>query len=216
MPRGGRLGTFVLIGALALPTATAPSAGAHDVAGSGGAPARPFSPNPSLGVIGPAPPLVLVDLDGRAVSLAELRGRVVLLSFIYTSCPSACPLVTQRMAVLQRRLTEAGLFPSRVSLVSVTVDPDRDSVAALARYAKGFGADPRGWKFLRERREVLEPVLAAWGEWTARLPNGEIDHPARLYLIDRGGRIREIYSLSFFDERQAFLDIRALLRERGL
>lgn len=173
MPRGGRLGTFVLIGALALPTATAPSAGAHDVAGSGGAPARPFSPNPSLGVIGPAPPLVLVDLDGRAVSLAELRGRVVLLSFIYTSCPSACPLVTQRMAVLQRRLTEAGLFPSRVSLVSVTVDPDRDSVAALARYAKGFGADPRGWKFLRERREVLEPVLAAWGEWTARLPNGE-------------------------------------------
>ncbi|MBI4271464.1 MAG: SCO family protein, partial [Candidatus Rokubacteria bacterium] len=43
-----------------------------------------------------------------------------------------------------------------------------------------------------------------------------IDHPARLYLLDPAGRVREIYSLSFFDERQAFLDIRALLREPGL
>ena len=189
------------------------SGDAHDVAGRGDAAARPFSTNPSLGIIGPAPPLALLDLDGREVSLAEFRGRVVLLSFIYTSCPAACPLVTQRMAVLQRRLIEAGLFPSRASLVSVTVDPDRDSVAALARYAKGFNADPRGWKFLRERREALGPVLAAWGEWTKPLPSGEIDHPARLYLLDPAGRIREIYSLSFFDERQAFLDIRALLRE---
>ena len=215
MRRGGGLGILVLVGALAPLTVQPPSAGAHDVDGSGSTTARPFSTNPSLGVIGPAPSLGLVDLDGRAVSLAEFRGRVVLVSFIYTSCPSACPLVTQRMAALQRRLSEAGLFPSRASLISVTVDPDRDSAAALARYAKGFNADPRGWKFLRERREALGPVLAAWGEWTTRLPNGEVDHPARLYLIDPTGRIREIYSLSFFDERQAFLDIRALLRESG-
>ena len=215
MRRARRRALPALVAAL-VATGGPPFGDAHDVAGSGGATARPFSANPSLGVIGPAPPLALLDLDGRAVSLAELRGRVVLLSFIYTSCPSACPLVTQRMAVLQRRLTEAGLFPSRASLVSVTVDPDRDSVAVLARYAKGFGADPRGWTFLRERREALGPVLAAWGEWTKSLPNGEIDHPARLYLLDPAGRVREIYSLSFFDERQAFLDIRALLREPGL
>ncbi len=213
--RRARRGALPALVAALVATGGTLSGDAHDVAGSGGAGARPLSTNPSLGVISPAPPLRLLDLDGRVVSLAELRGRVVLLSFVYTSCPSACPLVTQRMAVLQRRLTEAGLFPSRASLVSVTVDPDRDTVAALARYAKGFGADPRGWKFLRERREALGPVLAAWGEWTKPLPNGEIDHPARLYLLDPAGRVREIYSLSFFDERQAFLDIRALLRERG-
>ena len=212
MSRRGRLAILALVGALAPLTVQPLSAGDHDLAGRGVAP-RPFSSNPSLGVVGPAPPLVLVDLDGRAVNLAELRGRVVLVSFIYTSCPSACPLLTQRMAALQRRLSAAGLFPSRVSLVSVTVDPDRDSVATLARYAKGFNADPRGWRFLRERPEVLLPTLAVWNEWTKPLPNGELDHPARLYLIDPASRIREIYSLSFFDERQAFLDIRALLRE---
>jgi protein SCO1/2 len=59
----------------------------------------------------------------------------------------------------------------------------------------------------------LRPVLAAYDEWTRPQPNGEIDHPARLYLIDRRGRIREIYSISFFDERQAYFDIQALLRE---
>ena len=209
--RGGRqLAILVLIAALLLAVAPRP-ARAHDTPQSAGAPARLLSTHPSLSVIGRAPPFTLGDPEGRPVSLTDFAGRIVLLAFIYTSCPSACPLVTQRMAVLQRRLTAAGLFPSRVNFVSVTVDPDRDTTETLARYAKGFGADPRGWKFLRDESDTLRPVLAAWDEWTKPLPTGEIDHPARLYLIDGAGRVREIYSLSLFDERQAFLDIRALL-----
>jgi cytochrome oxidase Cu insertion factor (SCO1/SenC/PrrC family) len=117
------------------------------------------------------------------------------------------------MALLQSRLRETRLFPSRVGLLSVTIDPERDSPAALARYAKAFSADLHGWSFLRENAELLRPVLAAYDEWTKPLPGGEIDHPARLYLIDPQRRVREIYSLSLFDEHQAFLDIRALLRE---
>jgi len=208
--RGGRqLASLVLVAALLLAAAPRP-ARAHDAPQSAGA-ARLLSTHPSLGVIGRAPRFTLGDPEGRPVSLTDFAGRIVLLAFIYTSCPSACPLVTQRMAVLQRRLTAAGLFPSSVNFVSVTVDPDRDTTETLARYAKGVGADPRGWKFLREGSDALRLVLAAWDEWTKPLPTGEIDHPARLYLIDGAGRVREIYSLSLFDERQAFLDIRALL-----
>ena len=59
----------------------------------------------------------------------------------------------------------------------------------------------------------MGPVLAAYDEWTMPEPDGEIDHPAPLYLIDPRGHIREIYSISFFDEHQAFLDIQALPRE---
>src|SRR5205807_310880 len=84
---------------------------------------------------------------------------------------------------------------------------------AVIRPAPAFTASPRGWRFLRSEPDRLGPVLTRYDEWTKRLPNGEIDHPARLYLIDRAGRIREIYSLGLFDERQAFLDIQALLRE---
>jgi protein SCO1/2 len=207
-----RLAAAALMGALA---AVPDSGYPHDP------PAVPRSPSPgaalsaqpSLAVIRAAPDFSLLDSAGRPLRLSELRGRVTLVSFIYTSCPSTCPLVTQRMALLQRRLAEAGLLGSRVVLLSVTVDPERDSTEVLARYARGFGADSVGWRFLREEPTRLGPVLAGWDEWTRREPNGEIEHPARLHLIDRAGRVREIYDLALFDERQAFLDIRALLNE---
>lgn len=171
-----------------------------------------LSAAPSLPVIRPAPDFTLLDAAGRAVRLSELRGRVVLVSFIYTSCSSACPLLTARMAVLQQRLRDTGVAGGRVRFLSLTVDPARDSADALGRYAKSFVVDPGAWQFLRGEPEELSPALAAYDEWTRVLPNGEIDHPARLYLIDQRGQIREIYSLSFFDERQAFLDILVLLR----
>ena len=168
---------------------------------------------PSLPVIKPAPDFTLMDTSGHPVSLSELRGQVVLISFIYTNCTSACPLLTARMSSLWGRLKRDGTAARQVRFLSITVDPARDSAAALERYVKRFKADPARWSFLREERQKLQPVLAAYDEWTRPQPDGEIDHPARLYLIDRRGRIREIYSISFFDERQAFLDIQALLRE---
>jgi protein SCO1/2 len=173
----------------------------------------PLVTTPRLPLIKPAPDFVLVDTSGRPTRLSELRGHVVLISFIYTACTSACPLLTQRMALLRKRLTRAGVGADRTTLLSITVDPGRDSTEALGRYAAHFGAASEGWRFLREEPARLQPVLAAYDEWTRRQPDGEIDHPARLYLVDRKGAIREIYSLAFFDERQAFLDIQALLGE---
>jgi protein SCO1/2 len=166
-----------------------------------------------LPLIKPAPDFTLLDTSGRPTQLSELRGHVVLISFIYTACSSACPLLTQRMALLQARLARSGLRERQAHFLSITVDPDRDSAEVLGRYAAGFGAASDGWRFLREEPERLQRVLTAYDEWTRPQPNGEIDHPARLYLVDRKGNIREIYSLSFFDEHQAFRDIQALLKE---
>src|SRR3989442_14220347 len=144
--RGGRqLASLVLVAAL-LPAAAPRPARAHDAPQSAGA-ARLLSTHPSLGVIGRAPRFTLGDPEGRPVSLTDFAGRIVLLAFIYTSCPSACPLVTQRMAVLQRRLTAAGLFPSRVHLVSGTVGPHPGTPQTPARHATGFGAGPRRLEF---------------------------------------------------------------------
>ncbi len=172
-----------------------------------------LSPTPSLPVIKPAPDFTLLDTTGKPVRLSDLRGQVVLISFIYTSCPSACPLLTSRMSLLWKRLSRDGADAQRVRFLSITVDPARDSAAALERYAKNFKVDLRAWKLLREEPEKLRPVLTAYDEWTRPQPDGEIDHPARLYLIDRRGGIREIYSISFFDERQAYFDIQTLLHQ---
>jgi protein SCO1/2 len=172
---------------------TVVTAGAHEP------PARAASPiaaAPHLAVIRDAPPL---GLDG-------LRGHVVLVSFLYTRCTGACPLIAAKLALVQKALGAR----DPVRFVTVTVDPERDDDAALAAYARRFGADTTRWRFLRPEPTTLE----AWDEWTRRRADGEIDHPARLHLIDARGRVREIYALEFFDERQALVDIRALLRQR--
>src|SRR3989442_5253225 len=152
--RGGRqLASLVLVAALMLAVAPRPVR-AHDAPQSAGA-ARLLSTHPSLGVIGRAPPFTLGDPEGRPVSLTDFAGRIVLLAFIYTSCPSACPLVTQRMAVLQRRLTAAGCFPSRVHFVSVPVDSHPDTTQTLAPHPQGTVANPRGRHCLRAAGEAL-------------------------------------------------------------
>jgi protein SCO1/2 len=194
-----------------------PVALAFCVAGAGLAANPPgdeaISANPSLSVIAPAPEFSLRDTSGKPVRLSEYQGRVVLLAFVFTTCPGVCPLISKQMSALQESLKQEGLFGRRANLVSVTVDPETDTAAVLARYAKTYGADPAGWRFLRETPEKTKPVLKAYDEWTKLLPKGELDHPARVYLIDQRGNIREIYSLAFFNEKQALIDIKALLAD---
>ena len=169
------------------------------------------SANPRLSVIARAPDFILRDTKGSSVRLSDYRGHVVLLAFVFTTCPGVCPLISRQMSELQGALKSAGLFGGQANLVSVTVDPETDTAKVLADYAQKFGADPAGWRFLRETPQKTRPVLKAYDEWTKLLPKGEIDHPARVYLIDQKGNIREIYSLAFFNEKQAFIDIRTLL-----
>jgi len=170
----------------------------------------PIAAHPRLNVIAPAPDFALRDPAGALVRLSDLRGQTVLVAFIYTSCTTTCPILSQQMATLQKSVMRDKALRGRVMLLSVTVDPSRDSAPVLARYASALGADPAAWKFVRDSNEATAQVLAAYHEWTKPMPDGELDHPARVYLIDADGRIREIYSLAFFDPRQALIDIRSL------
>lgn len=196
---------------LALTLALSIAASAHE--DQKGPPASlAISSRPHLNVIAPAPEFALRDPGGNLVRLSELRGKVVVVAFIYTSCTTVCPILGQQMARVQKQVANDKLLRGRVMLLSVTVDPSRDSATVLAGYASKLGANPVAWKFLRESPEAMTPVLAAYREWTRAVPGGDLDHPARVYLIDGDGQIREIYSLAFFDPRQALIDIRALAR----
>lgn len=173
-----------------------------------------LSETPHLSVIGRAPNFTLYDTNGEKVRLSDYKGRVVLLAFVFTSCPGVCPLISTQMSLLQGQLKKQDLFADKACLLSVTVDPETDTAPVLAAYANTYGADPAGWRFLRDEPPRLRKVMAAYNEWTKKLSKGDLDHPARVYLLDPEQRIREIYSLSFFDERQTYLDIQALLAER--
>ena len=93
--------------------------------------------------IGPAPAFSLMSQDGEPVSLGDLRGKVVAVTFIYTQCPDICPLLTQKMVEVQDALS--GDFGGKIRFVSITLDPEHDTPAVLKDYAQFWGAKPEGW-----------------------------------------------------------------------
>jgi len=82
-----------------------------------------------------APDFTLVNQDGATVRLGQFRGRLVLLSFLYTHCVDVCPLTTAKLATVQQGLKARGWAGGRVVLLSMTFDPRRDTPGVLKQYA---------------------------------------------------------------------------------
>lgn len=119
---------------------------------------KPEAAPARLPAYGLVPAFSLVDGGGRRVEGSDLRGMVWVASFIYTHCTDTCPVQSAEMARLQAEFADAKDF----RLVSITVDPARDTSAVLAQYARRFGADPARWLFLTGGREAIV-VLAREG-----------------------------------------------------
>jgi protein SCO1 len=171
-------------------------------------------PHPSpLADIGPAPPTVLVDAAGKPFDLASLRGKVVLVSFVYTTCNGVCPATTQTLNRIQKDLQQAKLWGTSVEFVSITLDPKRDTPTVLSSYARLFGADAAAWHFLTGAPAEVESVIAAWGMWVKSAATGVLDHPSRIFLLDLRGHEREIYNLEFLTGESIIQDARGLMAE---
>jgi protein SCO1/2 len=177
----------------------------------------PAGPEASrLAVIREAPDFALADPDGKNVRRADLQGKVWLVSFIFTTCTGSCPETTLRLSLVQRELKKRGLFPKGdVRLVSITLDPERDRPEVLRDYRRLYDADPTAWYFLTGPAERVRQVVAAWGMWARPAAGGQLDHPSRVFLVDRRGRIREVYNLTFLRPAWVVEDIQLLLQERA-
>jgi protein SCO1/2 len=150
------------------------------VTGEGAAPA----PKAQIAIGQALPEFQLTDQDGRTVTSADLRGQVVAINFIYTRCPlpDVCPRLSANFAALARR------FAGRVTLLSVTVDPDFDTPAVLKDYARRWNADTRTWRFLTGDVAALARAL---GEvyW---FDEGSIGHNSMTSIIGRDGRLAAV------------------------
>lgn len=173
----------------------------------------PAGPASHLADIGPAPRTVLTDSAGKPFDLASLRGKVVVVSFIFTTCTGTCPGTTQAMARARDVLKDAKLWGGPVAFVSITLDPARDTPGMLRQYAKLFRADDPAWHFLTGAPDEVRPVIDAWGMWVKALPSGTLDHPSRIFLLDPRGHQREIYNLEFLKPEAVLRDVRSLLAE---
>ena len=166
-----------------------------------------------LPVIESAPSFSLVDSRGKYVTSAELRGKVLLLSFIYTHCITECPMVTSRLGQIANRLKGSGLLGTRAHLVSISFDPTRDTPSWLATYAESVGADGAWWLFLTGTPPEIAALLKRYDFYCQQRRTGDFDHVSRVYLIDQAGRIRQIYSTGFLNAEIVVRDIKSLVEE---
>jgi protein SCO1/2 len=164
-----------------------------------------------LPVIGPAPDFTLTGAAGERVSMASLRGKVVALTFIFTTCSDSCSTLTAKLVEIQRRL--GADFGPRVRFVSVTVDPLNDTPQRLQGYARAFGANVSGWSFATGTPAQVDEVVRRYGPFARKSGAGQIDHLCLTSLIDRNGTMRVQYLGARFDEREMLADLQQLLRE---
>jgi len=144
-----------------------------------------------LPVIGPAPPFTLTSQDGKQVALADLRGKVLAVTFIYTGCPDICPLVTQKMVDVQNAL--GARFGAKIAFVSITLDPEHDTPPVLKDYAQSWGAKPNGWMFLTGSPAAIRDATRRYGVYFAKKEDGSVDHTQLTTLVDADGRMRVQY-----------------------
>jgi protein SCO1 len=169
-----------------------------------------------LAFIREAPEFALTNQDGKEVKLSQMKGKVLLVSFVFTTCSGSCPATTHRMANVQQKLKQAGLLaPERLQLLSITLDPKRDTPEVLRSYMKLYDLDPATWSFLTGPADRVEQVIEAWGMWAKPAANGQLDHPSRIFLVDKQGRIREIYNTDLLRADNVVEDIEQLVQESG-
>jgi cytochrome oxidase Cu insertion factor (SCO1/SenC/PrrC family) len=142
---------------------------------------------------GPAlPAFELTERSGREVTLADLAGRTWVLDFVFSTCTGPCPRMSAGMEVLQGELADTG-----VRLVSVSVDPERDTPEVLSAYADLYSADPERWWFLTGEREQVGALAQAVHLALAPDPDAplgrQVTHSTRLLVIDGEGVVRGYY-----------------------
>src|SRR5712675_655499 len=170
-----------------------------------------ISKDPPLPKIAQAPDFTLTSQDGTLVSLADFRGKVVAVTFIYTSCTDTCPVLTPMMSFVQDRLGRD--FGTKIAFVSITVDPERDTPQVLKEYARAFGADLGGWAFLTGAPQAIRELTRRYGVFAAKTADGDIAHAFLTSIVDRRGILRVQYLGARFDPEEFRRDLLSLVKE---
>jgi len=169
----------------------------------------------------PAPEGRVLGVDGRAAPLSRYtHGGITLLGFIYTTCsdPDGCPLAYRVFDALKEAIAARHELHGKVRFVTLSFDPARDTPEVMKSYAGSRALDKGNglrWTFLttRSARELM-PLVEGFGQDVRVTRNGrELSHVLKVFLIDAGGDVREIYSSNFLHPQVVLNDIETLLAE---
>ena len=175
-------------------------------------------PLEGLKEFGAVPQFSLTERDGRQVTLSDLKGKISIINFIYTNCPDTCPIQSAQM----RQIQDDFKSEKDLRLVSITVDPARDTPPVLSEYAKRFSADPGRWLFLTgEKQTIYKFAQEGFHLGAIEIPHEKRPesgathtHSPRFVLVDRKAQIRGYYVSTDPEGMKRFQqDLKILLRD---
>ncbi len=155
----------------------------------------------------------LVDQNGNTVTLTSLKGKPLVVDFIYTSCPGPCLMETAKFANVALRLGND--LGSKVTLVSITVDPEHDGPKQLLDYSRQQGADEKGWYFLTGGPGDIDRALAGFKLSRQVEPDGSVGHLVDMMLIGPDGRLIREYNGEIVKAQDIVDDVRKTLNKGG-
>jgi cytochrome oxidase Cu insertion factor (SCO1/SenC/PrrC family) len=159
------------------------------------------------------PDIQVIDDHGNPISLASLKGKVVLLDFIHVGCPGVCSNLVNKFGQVADSLGPQ--LGSQVILLSVTNDPIHDNPGELLKLARSSQADMKGWLFVTGTSQEVDRIVKAFGVNNARLPDGSPNHITRVFLLGPDGRQMHEYQGMVMDSAAVVAQIRNTLAHAG-
>ncbi len=177
---------------------------------------------PELPKFGKVPSFELIDDFGKPFTSKSVQGKAYIASFLFTSCPTTCPKITEKLRVVQRRVKGVG---TKLSILTFSVDPQNDTPEVLYKYARKQHANPTIWKFLTSQNEKEMKELLIKG---FKVPVGEkelikkkiaeteihlwdIAHTEKFVLVDHEGEIRGYYGIDKAELNRLMIDVGLLV-----
>jgi protein SCO1/2 len=176
------------------------------VAGGARAAAPPQFAGPRIAHPAPAPDFALRDQHGRLIRLSSQRGKVAVVTFLYTHCPDLCPLTAVH---IQDALNQLGPARARVSVLAVSVDPGGDTPASVRRFVRSHHLGPQ-FHYLTAPRATLAPIWRRYDVKSVSVGGGDPDHTLYVLLLDRAGKTRVLFDATAQPAQMAH-DLRLLV-----
>ena len=170
---------------------------------------------PDLPALYAIPNFELTNEFGKPFGSRDLSGKIYLANFIFTSCPSSCPVTMKKTQIIQKRLRGLG---TKVAILSFSVDPKRDTPEVLNKFARDYQANPYVWSFLTGPYDKIKDLLVngfkvAVGEKDPSMM--DIAHSDKIILVDGTGMVRGLYSSDKQSVDQMMIDVGILINKKS-
>lgn len=170
-----------------------------------------------LPVIGDVQDFSLENVDKTTVTLDDTKGKVRLFYFFFTNCPDVCPITTFMLTQAQKNLVEEGMFGKDVEFVSISFDPEVDTVEKIKEFGDKFKVDYNGWYFLRgDKQKIWDLAEKSFKIMIVGDKEGNYSHANLIALVDRDNQVRKLYNANDTDDVSADIlvkDIKELAKE---